>query len=142
MHEFVFYDCRIIESTDVSIPALSSASLYGKGIFTTILIRGGIPFLWERHWRRLESNAEKLKIGLAGFSESEPVTALAEILEKNNVTDGRARITFFDESASKIWPFETDRKTSLLITTGDLRPMSEKFRLSVSPYTVNTLSPL
>jgi branched-subunit amino acid aminotransferase/4-amino-4-deoxychorismate lyase len=31
----------------------SNAFLYGKGVFTTVAIFGGKPFLWEKHWRRL-----------------------------------------------------------------------------------------
>jgi len=90
----------------------------------------------------LENNADKLKIDLAEFAEETTLATLAHIVEKNKVTSGRARITFFDESASAIWPFETDSKTSLLITTGDLRPVPNNFKLSVSPYTVNSRSPL
>src|SRR5258708_36002378 len=119
MHTLTFLDCRIVSSADASILALSSASLYGQGVFTTIAIYSGKAFLWDKHWRRLESNADKLKIDLAEFSETITKAALTEIIKKNNFTDGRTRITFFDESPSAIWPFETDRTTSLLITTGE-----------------------
>src|SRR5262245_59478379 len=121
MHKFVSFGSQIIQSNDASIPRPSSASLYGKGIFTTINIHNGSPLLWEKHWRRLEGNAKKLEIDLAEFSESATKAALADIIEKNNLADGRARITFFDESPSPIWPFETDRKTSVLIATADTR---------------------
>ena len=142
MHEFVSFHCGIIASGGTSVSALSSATLYGKGIFTTIAIHDSEAFLWEKHWRRLVSNAETAKIDIAEFSESDVKQALAEIIRKNNCIDGRARITFFDESPSDIWPFETTRKVGLLITTTEPRPVANNFRLTVSPYSVNSLSPL
>ena len=99
-------------------------------------------FLWEKHWRRIKSNAEKLKIDITEFSEATTRAAVDEIIDRNNVQSGRARITFFDTSSSKMWPFDSTAKTSLLIMTGDPRPVPENFRLAVSPYPVNSLSPL
>ncbi len=142
MHEFVSFHCGIIASGGTSVSALSSATLYGKGIFTTIAIHDSEAFLWEKHRRRLVTGAERLKIDLAEFSENSAKEALAEIIQKNNCINGRARITFFDESSSNIWPFETKRKTGLLITTADPRAVPSHFRLTVSPYSVNSLSPL
>lgn len=142
MHEFVSFNCNIVSAQDASVSALSFPALYGKGVFTTVAICDGKPFLWKKHWRRLEANADKLQINLTEFSESRTKDALSKIVQKNNVTGGRARITFFDESPSAIWRFKTTRKASLLITTGDLRPVPDNFHLTISPYTVNSLSPL
>ena len=142
MHEFVSFNNEIIPASDTMIPTISSAALYGKGIFTTVAIYDGNPFLWEKHWRRLTNNTAKIGIDLFDYSEGSARNALNEIIEKNDVGNGRARLTFFDESASSIWPFETARKTSLLITTADLRPVPENFRLTTSTYRVNSQSPL
>lgn len=142
MHEYAFFNGQVLSVPSATIPAVSSAALYGKGIFTAIAIYDGEPFLWEKHWRRLTDNAAKIVIDLSEHSEETTRKALDELIEKNGVTNWRARITFFDESASSIWPFETKRKTSLLILTADLRPVPENFRLTVSPFPVNSQSPL
>jgi branched-subunit amino acid aminotransferase/4-amino-4-deoxychorismate lyase len=125
-----------------SIPGLSSAALYGKGIFTTISILRGQPFLWEKHWRRLTNDSAKLGIDMAEFLESKVRDAVEDLIHLKKLTNGRARITFFDSSSSKIWPFDSTAKTSLLIMTGDPRPVPVNFRLTESPYPVNSLSPL
>jgi branched-subunit amino acid aminotransferase/4-amino-4-deoxychorismate lyase len=124
------------------VPAASSASLYGKGIFTTLAVRDSKPFLWEKHWRRLETDARRVQLDLSEFPERAVRANLDKLISDNNVTEGRARITFFDESASTIWPFESERKTSLLITTADRRPVSEGFRVTLSSYGINSKSPL
>jgi branched-chain amino acid aminotransferase len=129
-------------STSTGIPTQALAALYGKGVFTTLAIVSATPFLWRKHWSRLITNAALLGMDLSEFSETEVSGALAKSIEENNVLNGRARITFFDESSGVIWPFETTRKTRLVITAGDLRPVPTDFRLTVSPYCLNSRSPL
>lgn len=142
MHEFVSFNHKVNAGQIPSVAAISCSTLYGKGIFTTLAIYDERPILWGKHWRRLTDNAEKLKIDLAEFSESETRQALDEIIQRNNVVNGRTRITFFDDSPSATWPFEIGLKTSLLIMTGNLRAVPENFRLTVSPYRTNSQSSL
>ncbi len=127
---------------NISLPAVSSAALYGKGIFTTLAIYRSKSFLWEKHWERLRENAGKLSIDLSEFSKEKIEHSLQKIITENKIENARARITFFDESAGGVWAFESNKKTSLLITTGDLQTVSKNFRLTISPFRVNSTSPL
>ena len=127
-------------SNDLSLR--SSAALYGKAIFTTIAIRDDVPFLLEKHWRRLSADAETLGIDLTLHSESFVVDALAESIKEDQIINGRARITFFDERPSAIWLGESISSTSLSIITGGVRDVPDNFKLTVSPYPINSLSPL
>ena len=124
------------------IPAASNIVLYGKGVFTTIAIRGGRPFLWEKHWRRLTNNARTVAIDLSAYSEESAFDQLNSSIEKERLVNGRARITLVDDSPSPLWPSAALAKISLFITSGDRRLVPENFKLSVSPYPVNSLSPL
>ncbi len=142
IHKKIFFNSQILSAENTFVSAISSAALYGKGIFTTLAIYNSKPFLWEKHWERLAENAGKIGIDLTEFSEESVKTSLLEIISKNEITNARARITFFDESASGVWNFETNKKRSLLITTGDLRKISKDFRLTISPFLVNSTSPL
>ena len=142
MRELVSFNGEIIEASDSIISAVSSAALYGKGIFTTIAIHDGDPFLWEKHWRRLNDNASVLGMDISAYSESTVRNSLGKTVTANGAGLGRARITFFDESAGGVWHFETERKTSLLITASKRRPRIGPIRLTLSPYPVNSKSPL
>jgi branched-subunit amino acid aminotransferase/4-amino-4-deoxychorismate lyase len=139
MHKFISFNRQIISANDAQISAISSASLYGKGIFTTIAIYGGKPFLIEKHWRRLCKNSKKLGIKL--IDEEMCKAEIYKLIEANKVINGRMRITLFDESASKIWQFPTKNKTSFLIVTADFREVST-INLTVSPFRINSTSPL
>ncbi|MFN0138700.1 MAG: aminotransferase class IV [Pyrinomonadaceae bacterium] len=120
----------------------SNASLYGKGIFTTIAIRDGEAFLWEKHWRRLTDNAVRVGIDLTEHTEQSTRDALDDAIATSGFADGRARITFSDESSSELWSNDVERRTTLSIIVAERRVVPEPFRLTVSPYPVNSRSPL
>ena len=141
-HEFASLNGQILPTAAAMIPAVSSAALYGKGIFTTIAVYNGIPFLWEKHWQRLRSNAVTLDIDLSDFSEESLKNSLVEILKKNGATKARARLTIFDEKPGGLWPFESIVKTKVLIATANTREVPADLRLTLSPYIINPASPL
>src|SRR5437879_813542 len=138
MHEFISFNRLISPSNQAKINGISSASFYGNGIFTTIAVYNSKPFLWEKHWQRLTENAERIGIDFSECSEEYVKNAFLEIIDYNKVTDGRARLTFFDESATEIWRTENIEKTSLLIVTGDFRAVPKDLHLTISPYRINS----
>ncbi len=142
MHEFVNFNRRIIPAADSFLSAVSTAALYGKGIFTTVAFYDSKPFQWEKHRRRLSAAADKLRIDLSDLTGEKLKGALLEIAETNRLKRGRARLTIFDESASRLWQTEAKNKTNFLIQTADFRAVAESARLTVSPFPVNSKSPL
>jgi branched-subunit amino acid aminotransferase/4-amino-4-deoxychorismate lyase len=142
MHTWLNIDGRITEANHAYMSAISSAALYGKGAFSTIAITNGEPILWPKHWRRLERDAAKIGIDLTGHSDGTTRRALDEIIERNGVTAGRARVTFMDETPSPIWATDRRCQTLLSIITADRRVVPAHFRLTVSAFTLNSRSPL
>ncbi len=141
MHKSVSFNYQICSSKDANLSAISPASLYGYGVFTTIAIYNSKPFLWDKHWQRLSENALRLEINLAEFSADSVHQSLMQLIAENSVINGRARLTFFDKSAKGFWQTKSKNESSLLITTADMRQNSE-INLTVSPYRINSTSPL
>ncbi|MBK9163385.1 MAG: aminotransferase class IV [Acidobacteria bacterium] len=139
MHSKVYANGKIVERGDAPL-ASSAGLLYGKGVFTTVRIEGGRAFLFEKHLRRLQANARA--IGLAPVDDAAIESALQELVAANAVASGRARITLLDASGSSIWGGSGRAATELHIITGDFRPVSGEIRLGVSPFAVNSASPL
>ncbi len=139
MHSNVYANGRIVEQSDAPLAA-SAGVLYGKGVFTTVRIDCGQPFLFEKHLRRLSENARA--IGLVPVENSTIGVGLQAVIASNSVVSGRARITLLDASQSNIWGGSSTPATELHIITGDFRPMPGEFRLGVSPFAVNSASPL
>jgi branched-chain amino acid aminotransferase len=141
MHKFVSFNNKILDTTEIAISPISSAAFYGKGIFTTIAIRNRKPFLWEKHWRRLTDNASRIGLDISEFSENSILDSISELIETQKVSDARCRLTFFDESPGKLWSIESNKKTSLLITTAENRNVAN-LKLMLSPFRLNSTSPL
>ncbi len=142
MHEFVNFNQQLLPAENAFLRADSAAALYGRGIFTTVAIYNFQPFLWEKHWARLIAHAEKVGIDLSDFSALTTLKSLFDIIEKNDFRAGRARLTFYDESPPLIWRSNSPPKTNLLIQTADLRRIKHTIKLTVSPFSINSQSPL
>ncbi len=120
----------------------TNATLYGNGVFTTVAVRLGEPLLWEKHWRRLTLNAEQLAIDITYHDEYSTREAVLKAIRQAGPSTGRVRISFLDNSASKLWSGEAVGGATLSIITGPPRDVPVRPRLSVSPYRVNSTSPL
>ena len=142
MSETVWINGDFRDRSEARLAALSSSALYGSGVFTTVRIISGKPFLWEKHWRRLAANAVAVGIDVSEYGAAAVEAPLYELIRRNGILNGRARITAFDESPAGIWPSGSTGRTSILIMTGELREVPADFRLTFSPYRVNSASPI
>ncbi|HEV2837013.1 MAG TPA: aminotransferase class IV [Pyrinomonadaceae bacterium] len=135
----------MVEATKARVAPVSSAMLYGRGVFTTLAIYDTNPFLWSKHWQRLTAHADKLDIDHTGCNEKNVGEALKKLIAVNQVKDGRARVILLARTGRDLWKSKMPggKKTDLLIMTGDPpKPPPNGYSLAVSPYRTNTLSPL
>ena len=145
MHPVIYLNKTMVEATKARVAPVSSAMLYGRGVFTTLAVYNSEPFVWSKHWQRLASHAKKLDIDHSGCTEKNVGDALHKLIAVNNVNEGRARVILLARSGRDIWKTKTtgSNKTDLLIMTGDPQKVSQNgLSLAVSPYRSNTFSPL
>jgi branched-subunit amino acid aminotransferase/4-amino-4-deoxychorismate lyase len=145
MHRRVILNQRMMDAAKARLPANTSATLHGRGVFTTLAIYHGEPFLWRAHWERLSEHAACAGVDLGGFEEAAVRASLMRLIAANRVGEGRARVTLLARAVRGLWKMENadGRSTDLLITTGAARSFSDAgLALTVSPYRANTLSPL
>jgi 4-amino-4-deoxychorismate lyase len=145
MHPVIYLNKTMVEATKARVAPVSSAMLYGRGVFTTLAIYDAQPFRWSKHWQRLTSHAAKLDINYSGCTEKNVGDALRKLVAFNQVKEGRARVIMLARSGRDIWNTKTPgtKKTDLLIMTGDSQKVSQNgLSLAVSPFRVNTFSPL
>ena len=72
--------------------ATGAGVLLGQGVFTTIGVWSGRPFLLESHLARLRENAHILDVPL-DWSDAEIANALEAVLRANEIKSGIARLT-------------------------------------------------
>ena len=144
MHPVIYLNKVMLEATKARVAPVSSAMLYGRGVFTTVAIHNGTPFLWPDHWRRLKDHADKLSVNHTGCTAESIGEAVTKLAAVNQVDEGRARVILLARSGRDFWKSKSvGRKTDVLIMTGDPQHVrAAGMSLAVSPYRVNTMSAL
>ena len=145
MHPVIYLNKTMVEATKARVAPVSSAMLYGRGVFTTVAIYDANPFLWSKHWQRLTTHAAKLDIDHTGCTEKGVGDAMKKLIAFNQVKDGRARVIMLARSGRDTWRTKPTggKKTDLLIMTGDPPKVPPNgSSLAVSPFRINTFSPL
>lgn len=145
MHPVIYLNKTMVDATKARVAPVSSAMLYGRGVFTTVAIYGGEAFLWREHWRRLQDHAKRLDVECDGLTERGVGEALTKLISVNRVSEGRARVILLARSGRGIWKAKSPegKKTDLVIITGEAQKVFQSgMTLAVSPYRCNTFSAL
>jgi branched-chain amino acid aminotransferase len=141
IHRVVFHNGRLLPVENVRLSPGQSGLMSGWGLFTTMRVVEGIPFAWERHWKRLTRDAEKTHCPFP-WSEETLLAQLHGVLRANNVREGCARIYTI---ANQIGYWRSDEKmpaSDLLICSADLPAHHEPVRLSLREHGRHAASPL
>lgn len=146
VHSRIIINDKLVDAARARLPAVTPAALYGRGVFTTLAIHQGHPFLWHEHWARLMAHADRARVGRSALDEERTRAALQSLIEANRVSEGRARITLLSNAGrGALWSLadEEAQETLLLIMTGEAHaPIDDVLALTVSPHRINTHSPL
>ena len=147
MHARIIHNHKLLDAARARLPALTGASLYGRGVFTVVAVRGGHAFLWAEHWARLAMHAERAGVAYEDYTEASVGHELARLIAANEVETGLARVALVARAVSGVWRAPQQSKeeveTDLLIMTTDAPPTPEEgLALTLSPFRVNTHAPL
>lgn len=132
-------------ATKARIGAAAPGALYGRGVFTTVAVHNGRPFLWAENWYLLAEQSERIGIGLSEFSEDGTLASLLELISANDARDAAARIALLARAGdASMWGLNmSGRQSDLVIMTAPLRTArDEGLSLTISPARANTHSPL
>lgn len=88
----VWFQGRIIPQQDAVVPISDRSVLYGDGLFESVRVYRGVPFLWARHLERFRAGAGFLRIRLP-FSDEELTRGVQDLLERNRAGDAMLRVT-------------------------------------------------
>jgi branched-chain amino acid aminotransferase len=141
IHRFVFHNDRLLPVAEVRLSPGQAGLLNGWGLFTTVRIYEGIPFAFERHWKRLQRDAERTHCPFP-FEESAVRGQLGEVLRANQVREGAARIYMVYNQVG-FWRSDEDfPRVDLLVCSADLPSYREPARLGLREHGRNAASPL
>lgn len=136
-----------LTSSDVTVIAASDAGfLHGAGLFETMRARRGKIFRAADHIARISESARDLDMTLS-LSVSQLSDMVGDLLEANNLTDARLRLTVTRGDLSTITPENPTPDVTLLITAAPFAAYppelyAKGMTVEVSPYKQNVYNPL
>ncbi len=138
---WIQHNDRLIPVEQARLSPGQEGLINGWGLFTTLKIVDGVPFAFERHWRRLERDAVRTGVTLPCDADVLRQRLLA-VIAANTVRDGSARIYFIRNRTGAWHSDESLPETDLLITTGPTPRYREPVRLALQEHGRHAASPL
>src|SRR5205814_2824677 len=87
---YAYVNGRFVPENEASVSIFDRGFLYGDGCFETMRVYSGKIFRLREHLKRLVDGLLVLRMDFPAEKELEPI--LAELLERNRLEDGVARI--------------------------------------------------
>ena len=141
IHRYVHHNGRMLPIEEARLSPGQAGLLSGWGLFTTLRVFHGVPFEYERHWRRLERDAARTRLPFPFDAELERAQVM-ELVRANEVLEGTARI-FAIYNKFGFWQSdEPAPQVDLLLYTGGLPPHTEPGRLDLLEHGRHAASPL
>jgi len=141
IHRYAHHNGRLLPMEQVRLSPGQAGLLSGWGLFTTLRVFEGVPFAFERHWRRLEKDARLTHLPFP--FEAEKVRAqLDEVLRANQVREGTARIYMVYNQVGFWQSEEPMPQVDLIIYSAGLPSYREPVRLALRAEGRHAASPL
>ncbi|MEJ5260409.1 MAG: aminotransferase class IV [Anaerohalosphaeraceae bacterium] len=139
--EQVFLNGSLVPASEARIGIDDSSFLYGIGLFETMRAVRGRVFRFSDHWQRLADSAQTLSI-VNSYSQEEVQDAVGQVLQANQLTDARIRLTLTGGSLRA----EENRRSTLLITATAFVPYPKEYfdkgvRVVITDYRQNPKDP-
>jgi branched-chain amino acid aminotransferase len=141
IHRFVFHNNRVLPIEQVRLSPGQAGLLNGWGLFTTLRITEGIPFAFERHWKRLERDAARTHCPFP-FQQASVRAQLGEVIRANRVSEGCARIYAVYNQIGFWRSDENFPCVDLILYSADLPSYREPARLALRKDGRHAASPL
>ena len=141
IHRYVFHNDRLVPIEQVRLSPGQAGLLSGWGLFTTMRIFQGEAFAYERHWRRLEKDAARIRLPFP-FDPAQVRRHLSELLNANQVVEGTARIYMIYNRVGLWQSDEPMPQVDLILCTAGLPAHPEQARLGIAAHGRHAASPL
>ncbi len=125
MSDLAFVNGQIVPLNEAKISILDRGFQYGDGLFETIRVYHGKPFLIQKHLERLEKGAKEIGIKFPPWRKIEK--AIEEIL--NSRGEKILKIILTRGIGKRSAMFKDFKEPSLIVYTEDYLPLPENFYL-------------
>ena len=132
----------LVEAGKAAVSVLDRGLLYGDGLYETVRVYSGVPFLLDEHIRRLRDGAAVLRMPdpPAEFISS----AVDSVIRANSLQEAYLRLTLTRGIRPDDWSRLEPCSPLLIVMARPLPPRDwgDGFALALSPFRVDPASPL
>lgn len=134
MHRFLLHNDDIRESGDRIVSPGQVGLVNGWGVFSTIRVYHGVLFAWDRHWARMQRDAQRMRVPFP--TESAWVEErLHRLVEANQAWNATLRVIVV-RNRGGMWegPAAAAREFDVVAFTADVNAWGDGVRLGVVPH--------
>ncbi len=140
MHPWVLLNDRILSADEAMLKPGQVGLLSGWGVFTTMRIYQGVPFAFERHWERMQRDAERIHIPFE-FRREEVRGRLLKLIERNQAAESTMRISVFRSEGGAFAGPSLGNPSDLVAFSIDVRGWTDAVALGVREQGRHAASP-
>ncbi len=133
IHRHIFHNDKIVPVDQARLSPGQAGLMNGWGLFTTMRIFQGEAFAFERHWRRLDKDAERIRLPFP-FDPGEVRMHLRELIAANQVVEGTARVYMIYNNVGFWRSEEPQPAVDLILCTAGLPSHPGVARLSIAEH--------
>jgi branched-chain amino acid aminotransferase len=137
MDRLIFHNDRNVPLEEARLSPGQTGLLMGWGVFTTLRLYHGNPFAFDRHWKRMERDAERLGMALP-YAQERVRDAVARLADANHRPEGMARLSFVKNHGGLWAQAEGRPQADLLVFTRELVPWPAVHRLKLLPDAIHS----
>src|SRR5580704_11642515 len=133
IHSHILYNGEIRQASAPLLMAGQAGLLAGWGVFSTLRVKDGALFAWERHWSRMLRDARLLSVTMPP-DEEEIERMLMRLIEANGRKNCTLRLIVV-RNGGGMWagPLPEGRSSDVIALTADSKEWGESVRLTVQP---------
>lgn len=129
MHRYILHNDTIRDAAEPCLTPGQVGLLAGWGVFSTIRVSRGVLFEWERHYARMNRDAENIRVPFPSDSQWMH-DRLIELVQANNAPDATLRVVVVRNTGS-VWQGPVAREFDLLALMTSLTNWGDDVRLGV-----------
>lgn len=132
VHRFLLHNSELVETSAKTVSPGQVGLLNGWGVFSTLRVKDGVLFAWERHLARMRKDAAALHVPFPSDAE-QLRSALLKLVEANHALDSTLRVAIVRNRGGQFEGAGIERDWDLVAFTKDTTRWGAGCRLTVTP---------
>ncbi len=132
MHRCLLHNGEIRSTSEPLLAPGQVGFLNGWGVFSTLRVAAGTLFAYDRHYRRMQRDAERLHVPFP-FAPDELKRMLLKLVEANGAYEATLRVAAVRNRGGLFEAPDLRRDTDLIAFTTDLNQWGDGVRLGYRP---------